>query len=56
MDQFTLWTQIAVLAVVFILGNLSQKRRIDALKDTMNRRFDEMIEPRSGATSPFSDS
>jgi hypothetical protein len=56
MDQFTLWAQIAVLVVVFVIGNLSQKRHIDALKDTLNKRFDEMLEPRSGATSPFSDS
>jgi hypothetical protein len=42
MNQFTQWGPIAVIVAGYLLGICFQNRRIDDLKDTMNKRFDDM--------------
>jgi uncharacterized protein (DUF2164 family) len=42
MNQLDQWRPIAVVVVGYLLGIYFQNRRIDDLKDTMNKRFDDM--------------
>jgi hypothetical protein len=42
MNQFNQWGPIAVIVVGYLLGIYFQNRRIDDLKDSMNKRFDDM--------------
>jgi archaellum component FlaC len=41
MNQFTQWGPIAIIVAGYLLGIYFQNRRIDDLKDTMNKRFDD---------------
>lgn len=42
MHQLSEWEPIAVIVAGYLLGIYFQNRRIDDLKDTMNKRFDDM--------------
>jgi hypothetical protein len=42
MNQFNQWGPIAVIVVGYLLGIFFQNRRVDDLKDSMNKRFDDM--------------
>jgi predicted Holliday junction resolvase-like endonuclease len=42
LNQLNQWGLIAVIVVVYLLGIYLQNRRIDDLKDSINKRFDDM--------------
>jgi hypothetical protein len=44
MNQLTQWGPIAVIVGGYLLGIYFQNRRIDDLKDSMNKRFDDLRE------------
>lgn len=42
MNQMNQWGPIAVIVGGYLLGVFFQNRRIDDLKDSMNKRFDDV--------------
>ncbi|MGA2595896.1 MAG: hypothetical protein ABSH09_02680 [Bryobacteraceae bacterium] len=42
MNQMNQWGPIAVIVGGYLLGVFFQSRRIDDLKDSMNKRFDDV--------------
>ena len=42
MNQLTQWGPVAVIVGGYLLGMYFQNRRIDDLRDSMNKRFDDM--------------
>jgi len=41
-NQLTQWGPVAVIVGGYLLGMYFQNRRIDDLRDSMNKRFDDM--------------
>ncbi len=42
MNQLNQWGPVAVIVGGYLLGMYFQNRRIDDLRDSMNKRFDDM--------------
>jgi hypothetical protein len=41
-NQLSQWGPVAVIVGVYLLGMFFQNRRIDDLRDSINKRFDDM--------------